>query len=209
MRPPVTILVDRGEQRSGVPQLLESAGARLELASLGVADYVVADGVGVERKTTRDLGRSILTGRLWNQVAKLRTLRRPYLLIEGPAIASPGVTRLGVKGALLQVLDNGIVVLWSRDIQDTTEWLMQLAARTRRTTESPMRRRRASRVTTSVGLVSAVPGITPATAQRLLDTFGSVAGISTATMDELLRIRGLGPKRAAHLQRILSPRKPL
>jgi ERCC4-type nuclease len=200
----VTILVDHGERRSGVPDLLEAAGASVRVVSLGVADYMIAAGIGVERKTAEDLLKSILTGRLWNQVARLRTLPRPYVIVEGRVGRRPGVKRSGVQGALLEIVDNGIVVLSSYDARDTARWLVLLARRAGRDSFSvPQRRRRSPRVTTSVGLLASVPGISTVTAQRLLDTFGSVAGVASASVDDLMRVPGLGSKRATQLKRVL------
>jgi DNA excision repair protein ERCC-4 len=206
MAAPVTILVDSGERRSPVPAALAALGARVETASLGVADYLIADGWAVERKTSRDLSRSIISGRLWSQVSRLRTLRRPYLVIEGSPFVAPGVARAGVQGAVLQLLDNGIAVLWSHDAEDTARWLIVMAKRASRVDpEVGARRRRGTRVTTSVGLLSTVPGVTPATARCLLECFGSIGRVADASIEELMAIPGLGRKRATRLKHALQP----
>ena len=52
---------------------------------LTVADYILAEGVSVERKsvTTNDLQNSLRTGRLDNQLKSMsQKVKHPYLLIE-------------------------------------------------------------------------------------------------------------------------------
>ena len=76
------IICDVHEVRSGVPADLARLGAELEIRSLARGDYVVAIDAIVERKAIADLHSSIVEGRFWAQMAKIRLARRPYLLIE-------------------------------------------------------------------------------------------------------------------------------
>jgi len=68
----LTILADHRERRSGVPDALKAIGVHVEETSLALADFVVAPGIGVERKSIGDFHRSIADGRLWSQAASLR-----------------------------------------------------------------------------------------------------------------------------------------
>jgi DNA excision repair protein ERCC-4 len=62
-----TILVDHRERGSGVPEALLRLGLSTEVLALEVGDYIVAEGVGAERKTVPDLHRCIANRRLWRQ----------------------------------------------------------------------------------------------------------------------------------------------
>jgi ERCC4-type nuclease len=201
----VKIVVDRGELRSGVPDALRALGAMVDVATLPVADYLLGDGIGVERKTVADLHRSIAIGRLWTQLLSCRrTLDRTYLVVEGSSLDAGCVTPVGVRGALLEIADRGVTVIRSTDPEDTATWLLRISIRLHRRPSASPRTRRFPRVGSPSGLLSEIPGIGPRTAGLLLDRFGSVQAIADAGVSELERVKGIGPQRAAVLMRILS-----
>lgn len=107
----VTILVDVAERRSPVPTHLETLGVHVEMAVLPAGDYDVGNAV-IERKTIPDLHRSIANRRLWDQVGALsRGSPRGYLIIEGANLDAGALGSHGVRGAVLQVIDNGVAVV--------------------------------------------------------------------------------------------------
>jgi ERCC4-type nuclease len=201
----VTIVVDRGELRSGVPDALRSLGVAVQVAACDAADYLVGDGIGVERKTVKDLHRSVATGRLWNQLLRCReSLDRTYLLVEGDDLDYGCLTVMGVRGALLEVGDRGVTVLRSADTQDSAAWLARISARLQRRPRARPHRRRFPAARSSHSVLSQVPGIGPATARRLLEHFGSIGAVAGADLHELESVEGVGPHRASVLVRILS-----
>jgi Fanconi anemia group M protein len=201
----VTIVADTGELRCRVPDALRALGVAVDMRSLPVADYLVGDDVGVERKTVADLHRSIANGRLWSQLLACRQeLDRTYLLVEGSALDAGYISRAGIRGALLEVGDRGVTVVRAIDGNDSALWLVRIAARLRRGESRFSAPRRRPRTTTPFQLVSAVPGIGQRTAADLLGRFGSVRAIANADVAELKSVQGVGPRRASMLQRVLS-----
>ena len=205
---PMKILVDVEERRSAVPECLRSLGTDVEFVRLAVADYALAPSVAVERKTVSDLHRALVTGRLWSQIAALRhDLDVAYLIVEGADLdAGRGVTPSGVRGALLSVLDGGIRLVRTDGPQDSARWLRLMAARWSAAADGRSVRLRGRRraVVSPAGLLATVPGISPGTARRLVERFGSVSGVASATEAELRDVPRIGPARAAALRRILA-----
>ena len=68
----VAITADMHERASRIPSFIEELGAQVEIRALTRGDYVVGPGTVVERKTIYDLHRSIMNGRLWHQMRKIR-----------------------------------------------------------------------------------------------------------------------------------------
>ena len=204
----MTILVDHRERSSGVVDALSELSVDLRVTSLPLADYIVARGVGVERKTVADLHRSVHDGRLWTQVASLRVdLAISYLLVEGRDLDAGPISRAGIRGALLEVVRLGIPVLRSMDIRDTALWLERISLREARgAARSPGRpsRTRLGRPVTSRTLLSQIPGISPRTAKALLERFGSIAGTAMAGPEELMSIEGVGRERARAIRELLT-----
>jgi len=166
----LTISVDVRERRSDVPALLTALGAPLSIVTLAVGDDAVGDRV-IERKTVPDLHRSLIDRRLWSQVAALRRdPRRTYVLVEGEDLEDGPVSPQAVRGASLKILDNGIRLLRTTSPDDTALWLYVLARQEHRRMEhramAPNGRRPI--VTSPVGLLSAIPGISIDHAKALL-----------------------------------------
>jgi ERCC4-type nuclease len=199
----VKILADVGERRSSVLDQLEALDVEVELVTLTSGDYVFAGGCVVERKTVPDLHRSIVDGRLWRQVQHLARLDRAYLAVEGWDIDAGPISPVGVRGAILHVIEGGVSVLRSSGPRDTALWLRVLATRASRRSRSTGRRGRRRAVRSPLGLLAAVPGISPELAKELLARFGSIAGIAAAEATQLQEINGIGPRRAAELRSVL------
>jgi ERCC4-type nuclease len=197
-----TILVDIEERRSAVPGHLEALGVAIELVGLPEGDYVIGD-CAIERKTVADLHRSVATGRLWQQVAALKSLSRAYVLVEGINLDAGPITAAGIRGVLLQVMDNGLAVIRSSSSRDTAAWLRLLAVRNDRPHVARGRRRRRRAVVSPGGVLAAVPGISPVTGHALLARFGSLAGVAAAPVEQLQEVDGIGPRRADALRRAL------
>ena len=181
-------------------------GVSVEVALLDVGDYIVAEGVGVERKTVRDLHRCVANGRLWRQVAGLRQdFTRAYLVVEGHDIDDGRISLAGIRGCILAVTDLGVAVLRSRSPADSAQWLMRMAARHQR-----CRPRRVARslpqghAPTSVTVLASLPGMSRLTARSLLERFGSIAAVAAASRTDLMSVPGVGERRADTLLGLLS-----
>src|SRR5438445_3860362 len=124
----VRIRVDVHEQASGIPEILASFGACIELGHLAAGDYEVGPGVLIERKTVLDFHASLVQGRFWRQVRNVRSCGTwPLLLVEGNRLTDDAV-----RGACLAAIEQGVAVLRSEDRVDSARWLMRLSHRVHR-----------------------------------------------------------------------------
>jgi ERCC4-type nuclease len=207
----VTVTVDVHELRSGVPKRLEELGIAVVPKRLPVGDYIVGNGAVVERKSVLDLQDSLVKGRFWAQIGKLRTTATwPYLLIEGPGLAQGPVNAESLRGLWLAVTDLSITVLSSKDSTETALWLRRLAIRR----QQPVSRDRppyAQRFTRArphpaEAALATAPGISVKTARLLLERFGSLIDVASAGRDEWQSVPGVGPNRAASLAAMVHER---
>jgi ERCC4-type nuclease len=209
--PSVRIVVDVHEARSGIAEMLAELGASIERAALPAGDYAVGADTLIERKSVSDLHGAVLKGRLWPQLAKLRAASAfPYLLVEGTNIDRGPLHPNAIRGTCLAVIDQGIALIQSDHQRDSARWIHRLAVRCQRIEAAPERPVAAprSRVepgrSTAEALLSAVPGISAASARALLVHFGSVAGGLAADPDEWLAVPGIGPERVRALEETLN-----
>jgi ERCC4-type nuclease len=138
--PPVRIVADLQERRSGIPTFLEELGAEVEVALLQAGDYAVSEDTIVERKQVRDLHSAVAKGHLWAQLAKLRgACAFPYLLVEGSNLDRGGLSPNPIRGVCLAVIDQGVALLQSSHQRDSARWLHRLAVRCQRIEAAPDR----------------------------------------------------------------------
>lgn len=176
---------------------------------LVAGDYLVAPGVLVERKTVRDLHLSVVAGRFWRQLGRLRnSSRRRYLLIEGFDLDDGPLSPNAIRGTCIAVTAQAVSLLWSRDLDDSASWLVRLASRWSRrwptVDRPPYDQAPPIAADPSEAVLAGVPGISLRTARDLLAEFGSVAAVIEAGPDGWRRIRGIGTRRAAALQAALT-----
>jgi ERCC4-type nuclease len=197
-----TVVVDSREWESRLLAALHSLGVETVIRRLPVADYAAGEAL-VERKSIRDLHRSIISGRFWPQIGRLSpNARRPYLIVEGRDLDAGPLRPESVRGALLAVSELGVGVIRTDSPADSAMWLRLLAHRA----SKPRGRRVHAKPSGSRAgeeMLAAVPGISNVTARSLLERFGSVAAVLAASEESLLSIAGVGPKRASALHETL------
>jgi ERCC4-type nuclease len=112
-----------------MPELLRGLGVQVEVRSLSCGDYRIGEGTLVERKTVDDLHLSIVRGRFWQQIGKIRTARWPYLLVEGVSVFAGPVPANGIRGLCLAVTDLGVTIIRAENANDSANWLLRIASR--------------------------------------------------------------------------------
>jgi Fanconi anemia group M protein len=207
----VVVVADVREIPSGVPKRLEGLDVSVSRKRLQVGDYVVGSGAIVERKSVLDLQDSLIKGRLWIQIGRLREVAVwPYLLIEGASLDKGPISAEALRGLWLAVSDLGVVVLRSSDVRETALWLHRLAVRR----QQPIERDRPAytqrfvraRPHPAEAARAAAPGISVKTARALLDHFGSLNDVITANPAEWQSVAGVGPHRSHTLWQMVHSR---
>ncbi|WP_457615073.1 DEAD/DEAH box helicase [Methanopyrus sp.] len=205
VRPPSrvpVIIVDSRELNTKVVEHLRKKPVILERDTLELADYIVGEGVGVERKSESDFAQSLLDGRLMDQAREMtREFDRAVLIVEGNPRRE--IEPEAVDGALATLaVDFGISVLQSAGPEETAELLYRMAKRFEERQRPKPRRRRSAR-DLRVEMLSCIPGVGPELARRLLDEFGSIGGVVNASPSELKRVKGIGERKAKEIRRFL------
>ena len=207
---PVKVFADLREGASRVIRELIRLGVNVELKSLEVGDYVVSEEVAVERKKVEDLAGSLVDGRLFRQAQALASAyRRPLLILEGEiGKAYSGVQPQALRGALLSlILDYGIPVVWSSSPAETAQLILLLARREQLERHAyPALREKKPPTLAELQeyVVAGLPGVELTLARRLLEAFGSVEKVFTASKDELMRVKGVGEKLAERIRQVIT-----
>jgi len=207
----VKIVVDHREYRSNVVRNLAVKGTFVEPQQLDVGDYVLSSRIGVERKNVDDFLESLIDGKLFKQMARLRdSYSRPVLILEGENLLTRrNINHNAIFGSLASItVDFGIPVLTTKDASETADLLKVIAMREQREDKKAVAVR-GEKTQMSVRerqqfIIEGLPNVSAVIAKRLLSHFGSVRDIANATEEELLEVKGVGKNIANDIIRLLS-----
>lgn len=201
------ITCDDREARNAVVSRLRELGASVEVKRLPVADFIVSDKVGVERKTAADFESSVIDGRLFQQAAELKAnFESPLICVVGNEFAR--LDKKARRGALMALaVDYQLPVFFFESEESFAEFLYQLAWREqlRPDHEHKLQFAKKSRELHQQQqlIVESIPGIGPSTAKALLAHFGSVENVVTSDEEELQQVAGVGKERARLIKLIV------
>ena len=177
-----------------------------------MGDYVLSDRVAVERKSVSDFLDTLTGGdrSLFDQARDLsRHYARPVLVLEGDRLYDRrNVRPAAIRGALASLaVDFGMSVLRTEDEADTAGMLEVVATReqTERDRSVSVHGEKGAKTLAEQQeyVVGAIADIGPVTARALLEAFGSVEAVMTATEEDLLAVDGVGEVTADRIRTVV------
>lgn len=203
-----TIICDNRETASAVVRTLSLMGVDLKLKQLSVADYVVSERVGIERKSAQDFNDSIKDGRLFNELNDLKNnFIRPILILEGDPLINSNINQNALYGAITSIILNlGISIYKTKDSTETATFLFQLAKKEQSSAKGELKLRfekkpiEISRLLEYI--VAGVPGVNSLRARNLLRELKSLQDIFNAEIGDLLKVESIGKKIAQEIYKL-------
>lgn len=209
----VILEIDDREDDRLVTMLSDIPNLHIIRTHLEMADFVARfddKAIAIERKTSEDLSASLDDNRLVEQVHRMSDSGIPScFIIEGGMTGTktqplPRLvalqTRLnfGVNMKVLETIDLAhtayIIVTIIRDHFFGTGSSFDL---------KPIKLPSLGPAERAMHMIQAIPGISPTRAAALIERFGSIAGISQASVKDIQTIDGIGKKTAETLYEIL------
>ena len=198
----VEIVADQRELDSTIARDLSTRdGIETRLETLAVGDYVLSDRVVVERKTVSDF-LDTLTGGDRSMFEQVGDAARNYARPER------NVHEKSINGALASLaVDFGASVMYTGDEGETADLLETIATREQddggREVSVHGEKQARTLPEQQEYVVSSVAEVGPVTARSLLDRFGSVEAVMTATHEELLTVAGIGDVTAERIREVV------
>ncbi len=197
---PINITADDREHKSEViKSLMGIENVEVCIRRLSIGDYQIGSRVIVERKTLKDFAISIVDGRLFKQMIRLaNSTFAGVLTLEGTVsdTVDIGMTREAMQGALITVsLILGIPVLRSKDPSETARLIVYIGRQIESMARGGVHRhgyRPKNKRKRQLFILQGLPGVGPERAGRLLDRFGSVEAVISASSSELQSVEGIG-----------------
>ncbi len=122
-----TIIIDERE-RGKIRSEFENFPLKFQIETLPVADYIISEDIGIERKRGDDLISSICDNRLFIQLNNLKkSFKKPLIILENPNLlfTRSGVLESSIYGAIMYViykLDIPIITVLSEYESAQTIW---------------------------------------------------------------------------------------
>jgi len=207
----IKIIADHREYRSPVARNLTIKDAFVESQQLNTGDYVLSTRIGVERKTVDDFLQSLIDGKLFDQISRLRdAYPRPILIIEGEGLLTKrNISHNAIFGSIVSItVDFGVPIITTKNPLETADLLYIMAKREQRDEKRPIAVR-GEKTPMSLRekqqfIVEGLPNVSAVLAKRLLDRFGSIKDIVNASEEELREVAGIGRGIASEILEILN-----
>jgi Fanconi anemia group M protein len=209
----VEVVVDQRELDSTIARDLSTRdGIETRLETLAVGDYVLSDRAVVERKTVSDFLDTLTGGdrSMFEQVGDAaRSYGRPVVIIEGGDLyGQRNIHEKAINGALASLsVDFGASVLRTGSESETADLLETIASREQDDGDREVSVH-GEKQSKTLGeqqeyVVTSVAEVGPVTARNLLEHFGSVEAVMTATDEQLQSVDGIGEVTAERIRAVV------
>ena len=203
-----TIICDNRETASAVVRALSLMGVILELKQLPVADYILSERVGIERKSAQDFNDSVKDGRLFNELFELKNnFVRPILILEGDPFINSNINQNALYGAITSIILNlGITIYKTNNPSDSAMFIYQLAKKEQSDNKMEFKLRfdkKPIEITSLLEyIVAGIPGINALRAKILLNELKSLQEIFNADIGDLMSVENIGKKIAQEIYKL-------
>ena len=203
------VFADSREGNSKVIRHLSQMEIDVKVRSMAVGDYQVSDEVVIERKTASDFVESIIDKRLFKQARELsEEFKRPLLILEGDDIYNGMIHPNAVRGTIAAIaIDFGISIIPTRNSQDTAAMIKRIAVREQNGEKTPIQIRTDKKPVSlweqQLFIIESLPNIGPVNAKNLLQHFGTVEKVISASESELQEVEGIGKKTAKNIRKVV------
>lgn len=196
------LVIYADDRENSVAKKLSKMEVTVRKKRLEVADFLVSDRTAVERKRADDFVDSMLDQRVFKQLEELQQFERPVLLIEGDDLYQHrDVHPNAIRGALSSIsIEYQVPIIWSSGEDETAELLKSMAKREQEENERELAIRGETapkaRKEMKEFVVAGLPDVNTKIAERLLEEFGSIEKVFTASKTDLMNVKGIGEKTA-------------
>jgi len=182
----------------------------VSVARLQCGDFLIDDQWVFERKTIRDLCVSLVDGRLFKQALWLvQSEYHPVVILEGSSkdIRDFSMRREAVQGAMVTLaVFFGLPVRRSLDPEETVCLMRYTAVQGVRFANGGFQRagyRPKGRRARQLYVLQSLPSIGKKRAETLLEHFGGVEAVMSATEDKLAEVAGIGAPIAEKIRNLV------
>ncbi|MCC7570968.1 hypothetical protein KO465_06530 [Candidatus Micrarchaeota archaeon] len=203
----INIIADHREPKK-ILEKLEAIGSDVIIKQLELGDYLTSEKTVIERKTRQDFEQSIMNQRLFRQMSNLKeNFENVIIIVEGtePYLRLKNGSILGTYATI--ITDFHCSLFFTRNHDATAEMVYAIAKHEQIAKKRPLsirgKRKRFTLSDNQKAMVEALPKIGPRLAVTLLEHFGSVEKVLNADVKELIKVEGVGKKKAEEIVKVI------
>ncbi|MCL4380795.1 MAG: helix-hairpin-helix domain-containing protein [Candidatus Marsarchaeota archaeon] len=203
------IIADQRERNPELINALHDNGVEVEIKTIPAGDYILSDRICVERKTISDFESSIINGRLFEQLDKLRQAYEfPLVLIEGN-VSEFRLNLNAIMGAVVSIyVEYRIQTIFCFDVFDTAKTIKTIAEHEQRTEKRMPSLKGSARAYSNDEfkeyMIGNLPGIGPKLARQLLSKFRTIKNMANSNAGELEKVEKIGQKKSRRIHEIFT-----
>ncbi len=220
---PTDIIIDSREHSKNpvFEKEFKKRGLRVAIQKLEVGDFLLLASSGkkpllVERKTIFDFLNSIRDNRIWEQTIMLKEAAekdglQPFIVLEGWLGLIEKYSQWRIQSVLRVIdtilLEYNVPLINTPNKKATIEWIAAKSKSLGKTEEKRIYRLRVEKKPMSIHdrILYVAEGIVgPKLARKLLDHFKTLKALANASIAELMKIEGIGEKRAIEIYSIFN-----
>lgn len=204
----IEIHTDSREKASGIIDLLRKRdNVTIFDSHLPVGDYSVGGGIVIERKSANDFLNSMRDDRFHEQALNMVLHAvRPVYLLEGDIYSTRSEFSVeSLSGAVAWLHAQGISVVPSSSPRATAETIFFMAKNAQVDMRNvPLRSKKPKVTELNVKLVlESLPGIGAGGSEKLINHFGSIRGLMTATPEQIAEVPRIGKAAAEKIHNVI------
>ena len=202
----VKIIVDVRENAI-IKMELNRLNINIEEQMLDIGDFVLSEDVCVERKTLKDFVASIIDGRLFPQLIQLKQKYSKPILILEKGTQSDRISQNAFFGALASIITDFNVPLIITESTEESAALLYVIAKREQTERKKSVKVREGEKPVNIKevqkyILAGIPGVSAVLATRLLEKFGTLQNVFSASESKLLEVKGIGEIIAKRIKEI-------
>jgi len=207
LKPAGKIVVISDYREKEVIDYLKKLDVTINERNLEVGDFVLSDDVAIERKTHSDFISSIIDGRVFEQVKLLKeNFNKPIIIVEG--YSDRQINENALKAAIASLLiDFNVSLLNTKNPPDTAKTIYWIAKKeqeeNRHMISFKVGKKPKGMKELQEEIISSLPNISTIMSKRLLEHFGTIEKIFTASEADLEKVKGIGKKLSNKIRKIL------
>ncbi|MDH4123476.1 MAG: helicase-related protein, partial [Thermoplasmata archaeon] len=183
---------------------IKNSEVMLDLRKIGIefdelsgrsTDFVIGNDIAIIKESIDDFLSDIDKPALLSKIATLKErYRRPFMIVEGKSIKKTGIAdKLPVYDILVELVKElRIPVIATNSPSDTAAFLASLVKAEMTKKEGERRKAPDQLEQYQIRMIQGLPNVTSVLAERLLERFGSVQAVMSASTNKLMEVDGVG-----------------
>jgi len=214
----LTVIVDNSQRDTEIPKHLIDKDVTIEYANLRNGSFLISNAVAVERMTTDEFVKLTSEKLLFRRLLDFKkTYDEPMLIVEGKDIYKNKLVSIGsIRGAISYISClNRIPLIFTADVKESAELIFIMANQTQFGLGYEVSVPESSVAVGEGGMpkpktpaeiqayiVQLLPDIGPSVAKSMMQMYGNLRTLFSATASDLTKVEGIGPKKAKKIIKI-------